>query len=59
MPRGVGDNKFALFGREVAIGDINGNALLALRLQAVYQQRRSSFSPQVPWRLPSLCKEES
>ena len=32
MSRGVGDDKFALFGREVTISDINGNALLTLSL---------------------------
>ncbi|MNT18084.1 hypothetical protein D3C72_1532660 [compost metagenome] len=38
MPRGIGDNKFALFSREIAIGHVNGDALLALGLQAVDQQ---------------------
>ena len=40
VPRGVGDDKFALFGREVAIGHVDGDALLALSLQAVHQQRQ-------------------
>jgi hypothetical protein len=43
VPRGVGDNKFALLGREVAIGDVDGDALLALSLQAVHQQRQIQF----------------
>ena len=43
MPRGVGDNKFALLGREVAVGDIDGNPLLALGLQTVNQQRQIEF----------------
>ncbi len=34
----VGDNEFALFGREIAIGDINRNALLALGGETIHQQ---------------------
>lgn len=48
MARGVRDDKFALGGGEIAVGHVDGDALLALRLQAVYQQRQSSFSPVVP-----------
>ena len=40
VPRGVGDNKFALFGREIAVGHVDSDALLALRLQAIHQQRQ-------------------
>ncbi|MOA55637.1 hypothetical protein D3C78_1794640 [compost metagenome] len=32
MPRRIGNNKFALFGREIAIGYVDGNALLTLGL---------------------------
>jgi hypothetical protein len=39
VPRRVGDDEGAARGREIAIGDINGDALLALGLQAVEQQR--------------------
>ena len=35
----IGDDEFAAFGAEVAIGDIDGDALLALGLQAVGEQR--------------------
>ena len=38
MARGVGDNELALVGGEIPVGNINGDALLALRLQAVHQQ---------------------
>ena len=38
MPRGVGDDVFAPLGGKEAIGDIDGDALLALRGQAVDQQ---------------------
>ena len=40
MSRRVGDNKFTLLGREVAVGHVDSDALLALRLQSVYQQRQ-------------------
>ena len=43
VPRGVGDNKFAFLGREIAIGDIDGDALLAFSLQAIHQQRQIQF----------------
>ncbi len=39
MARRVGDDEFALVGGEVAIGDIDGDALLALGRQPVDQQR--------------------
>ena len=38
MPRGVGDDELALVGGEETVGDIDGDALLALRGQAVDQQ---------------------
>lgn len=40
MPWGIGDDKFAFFGREIAIGHVDGDALFALGLQAVHQQRQ-------------------
>ena len=43
VPRGVGDDKFAFFRREVAIGHVDGDALLALGLQAIHQQRQVQF----------------
>ena len=36
---GIGNDKLALSGAEIAVGHINGDALLALRLQAIDQQR--------------------
>ena len=38
MARRVGDDELAAVGREVAIRDVDGDALLALGLQAVGQQ---------------------
>ena len=35
MARGVGDDEFPARGREVAIGDVDGDALLALGTEAV------------------------
>ncbi len=40
VTRGVSDDELALFGGEIAVGDINGDALLPFRLQAVHQQRQ-------------------
>jgi hypothetical protein len=40
VARGVGDDELALGGGEVAVGDIDGDALLTLGLQAVDQQRQ-------------------
>jgi hypothetical protein len=48
VARGVGDDELALGGGEVAVGDIDGDALLALGLQAVDQQRQVDSSPVVP-----------
>ena len=39
MARRVGDDEFALVGGEEAIGDVDGDALLALGFQPVHQQR--------------------
>ena len=36
----VGNDELALFGREEAVGDIDGDALLALGRQAIDQQRK-------------------
>ena len=38
MARRIGDNEFAFFSSEKAIGHINGNALLALSRQPVNQK---------------------
>ena len=43
VPRGVSDDKFALLGGEIAIGHVDGDALLALGLQAIHQQRQVQF----------------
>ena len=40
VSRGIGDNELALVGGEKPIGDIDGDALLPLRLQAIDQQRQ-------------------
>ena len=39
MARRIGDDEAAPLRGEETIGDIDGNALLALRLQAIDQQR--------------------
>ena len=39
VPRRVGDNELALLRSEEAIGDVDGDALLTLRGEAVHQQR--------------------
>jgi hypothetical protein len=39
VARGVGDHETALRRGKEPVGDVDGNALLALRLQAVNQQR--------------------
>ena len=43
MAGGVGNDELALGGREVAVGHVDGDALLALGLQAVYEQRQVHF----------------
>lgn len=50
----VGDNKFAPGRREKPIGDINGNALLALGFQPVQQQGEVHFIARCPvlFRIP-------
>ncbi len=40
MARRVGDNKFSFFRGEIAVRDVNSNALLTLGLQPIYQQRQ-------------------
>ena len=40
VARGVGDDELALGGGEVAVRDVDGDALLAFGLQAVHQQRQ-------------------
>ena len=39
VSRSVGDDKLSVVGAEIAISHINGDALLALRLQSVEEQR--------------------
>ena len=49
VARRVGDDELALVGREEAVGDVDGDALLALGLQAVDQQREvDARRPGVP-----------
>jgi len=43
VPRRVGDDELALAGREIAIGDVDRDALLALGGEAVDQQREIEF----------------
>ena len=38
MPRSVGDNEFAVVGREVSVGHVDGDALFALGFESVEQQ---------------------
>jgi hypothetical protein len=40
VARGVGDDELAVGRREVAVGHVDGDALLALRAQPVGQQRQ-------------------
>ena len=40
VTRGVSDDELALVGREVAVGHVDRDALLALRLEAIGQQRK-------------------
>ena len=40
VARGVGDDEFSTRGREVTVSDVDGNALLALGLQAIGHQRQ-------------------
>ena len=40
MARSVGNDEFALLGGEIAVGHVNGDALLALGFQAVGEQRQ-------------------
>ena len=44
MARRIGDDEFALVGGEEAVGDIDGDALLALGGQAVEKQREVEFA---------------
>ncbi|MNE57918.1 hypothetical protein D3C80_1529110 [compost metagenome] len=44
MAGGVGDDELALVGGEEAVGDIDGDALLALGGQAVHQQGEVQFA---------------
>jgi hypothetical protein len=43
VTRRVGDDKGARLRRKIAIGDINRDALLALRLESVNEQREIDF----------------
>ena len=49
-PGRVGDDELALVGREVAVRDVDGDALLALGLQAVGQQREVDLAAGRPRR---------
>jgi hypothetical protein len=49
----VGDDELALLGGEEAVGDVDGDALLALGAQAVDEQREVDPWPWVPTRLES------
>ena len=40
MAGGIGDDELALGSREVAVGNVDGNTLLTLGLQAIHQQRQ-------------------
>ncbi len=42
---GIGDDEFALGRGEEAVGDVDGDALLALRLQPVDQEREVDLRP--------------
>ena len=57
MARRVGDDELALVGGEVAVGHVDGDALLALGLQAVHQQRQVHFGPVVPCFLLSFSSD--
>ncbi len=43
VPGRVGDDELAFVGREIAIGDVDGDALLALGGEAVDEQREIEF----------------
>ncbi len=44
-PRRVGDDELALVGGEVAVGNVDGDALLALGGEAVDQEREVDVLP--------------
>ena len=45
MPRAISDDELALLGREKAVGDVNRDALLTLRRQAIDKQREVNVLP--------------
>ena len=45
MARRIGDDEFALLGREEAVSDIDGDALFALCGEAIDQQCKIDFLP--------------
>ncbi len=55
----VGDDELALVGGEEAVGDVDGDALLALGGEAVDQQAKSILPPWVPTRLESASSAAS
>ena len=59
VARRVGDDELALLGREEAVGDVDGDALLALGGEAVDQQREVDLLPCVPTRLLSASSAAS
>ncbi len=50
MAGGVGDDELALLRGEKAVGDVDGDALLALGLEAVDEEREIDVVAVVPWR---------
>ena len=48
MARRIGDDKFAPWRREIAIGDVDGNLLLALGLQAVDEESEVELASPAP-----------
>src|SRR5258706_4315751 len=51
MARGIGQDELALRGGEVAVRDVNGNALLAFGAQTIGQQREIDFAAVAPDRI--------
>jgi hypothetical protein len=45
VARRVGDDELALLAREITVGDIDRDALLALRAEAVDEQREVDLGP--------------
>src|SRR3546814_3824903 len=56
MTRRVSDNELALFGREEAISDVDGDSLLTLRGEAVDEKREVDRSEEHTSELTSLMR---